>query len=153
MSIKHPIDPRDNERFGEIIKQMNHFFQERKGILQTIDEFFRTPFPYSSFPIDVSENAQHHIIMAELPGVNREQIGIDVLGNALTISIQHSEEITEQNENRKLYRRSHSLSRSSRTVTLPFPINEKEVRATYTNGLLEIRVPKKRGKQIIIDHD
>ncbi|WP_318508604.1 hypothetical protein [Bacillus sp. T3] len=45
MSTKHPIDHNNNERFGDIIRQMNQFFQERKGILQSIDEFFRTPFP------------------------------------------------------------------------------------------------------------
>ncbi|WP_318508603.1 Hsp20/alpha crystallin family protein [Bacillus sp. T3] len=101
----------------------------------------------------MTENEQEHLIIAELPGVNREQIGIDVLGNSVTITVNHSEEITEQDESRKTLRRRQSLSRSSRTVALPFPINEQVVKATYTNGLLQIRIPKKRGKKVIIDQD
>jgi len=153
MSTKHPIDHNNNERFGDIIRQMNQFFQERKGILQSIDEFFRTPFPHSSFALEMTENEQEHLIIAELPGVKREQIGIDVLGNSVTITVNHSEEITEQDESRKTLRKRQSLSRSSRTVALPFPINEQVVKATYTNGLLQIRIPKKRGKKVIIDQD
>ncbi|MGJ7920026.1 Hsp20/alpha crystallin family protein [Neobacillus sp. LXY-4] len=155
MSSNVPFDPKDQEPFGNILKQMNQFFHERpvKGILQTIDDFFRSPFPHMSFPIHVSETNQHHIIKAELPGVKKEQIQLDVLANTLTITVKHHEEITEQDEKKGLYSKKQSLSSASRTVPLPFQINEKAVKATYKNGLLEILIPKQKGKKIIIDHE
>ncbi|EIJ78637.1 heat shock protein Hsp20 [Bacillus methanolicus PB1] len=155
MSSNLPSDPKRNrqEPFGEIIKSMNDFFNEKpvKGFLQSIDEFFKSPFPLSSFPVDVTETDREHIVTAELPGVKKEQIDINVLGNFLTISVNRDETITEQNETAKSYRKRQSFQRTSRTIGFDQPVNEKNVKASYKNGLLEIRVPKLKGKQIIID--
>jgi HSP20 family protein len=158
MSSKLPFDPKNGEQrdpFAEIMNQMNNFFLEKpvRGILQSIDEFFKTPFPLSSFQIDLKENEKEHIVMAELPGVNKEQIQINVLGNSLSISVNNREEITEEDQNNQSIRKRHSMSRSTRTVPFPFPINEQSVKASYKDGLLEIRVPKQKGKNIIIDHE
>jgi HSP20 family protein len=155
MSSKLPYDPREHEHFGEIMKQMNQFFHQKpvRGFLQSIDDFFRSPFPHLSFPIDVSENEREHIIQAQLAGVTRDQIQIDVLGNAITITVNNREELTEEDDNKQLYRKRQTLSRSSRTISLPFPINEKAVKATYKNGLLDIRVHKKKGRIITIDSE
>lgn len=154
MSSKLPYDPNNHEPFGDIFKQMNHFLHENRpirGILQSIDEFFRTPFPQFTFAVEVTETVRDHIILAELPGVNREQIQIDVLGNALTISILNNEELSETDETRQRIRKSQTTSRTSRTLSLPFPINEKAVKASYKNGLLEVTIPKNKGNKIIID--
>ncbi|MBS4190991.1 Hsp20/alpha crystallin family protein [Bacillus sp. FJAT-49705] len=143
-----------NEPFGELMKSMNQFFHEKpvKGLLQTMDDFFKNPFPsHSSFHIDVHETAGEHIITAELPGVNREQIQLDVLDNYITITVNSNELFTEEDENQKIVKRRQSMQRSSRTIPLPQPINESKVKATYQNGLLQIRIPKQLGKKIIID--
>ncbi|MDE3839345.1 heat-shock protein Hsp20 [Bacillus methanolicus] len=155
MSSNLPIDPKRNrqEPFGEIMKSMNDFFNEKpvKGFLQTIDEFFKSPFPPSSFHVDVTETDREHIVAAELPGVKKEQIHINVIGNYLTISVNRDETISEQNETTKSFRRRQSIQRTSRTIGFDQPINEKKVKASYKNGLLEIRIPKLKGKKIIID--
>jgi HSP20 family molecular chaperone IbpA len=158
VTSKLPFDPNNEEHpthFGDIMKQMNQFFQEKpmRGILQTIDDFFKSPFPVNSFPIDVSENEKDHIVTAKLPGVTIEQIQINVLGNAMSIVVNNQEVITEADENNQLYRKRQSLSQTSRTISLPFQINEKAVKASYKDGLLEIRVPKQAGKKIIIDQE
>lgn len=152
MSSKLP-DKRDREQFGGLFKSMNDFFNERpvKGILQSIDEFFKAPFPLTSFPVDVYETKTEHQITAELPGINKEQIQIDVTGNYLTISINNQEMLTEEDENNHVYRKRVSSQRSSRTIALPQPINEKTVKASYKNGLLQIRIPKLAGKKIQIE--
>ncbi|MFE8695706.1 Hsp20/alpha crystallin family protein [Cytobacillus sp. FJAT-53684] len=145
-----------NEPIGDLMKSMNQFFQEKpvKGFLQSMDEFFKNPFPSStsSFHVNVSETNDEHIISAELPGINKEQIQIDVLDNYVTITVLSTESMTEENEHQKTIKKQTSIKKSIRTVPLPQLINESKVKASYQNGLLQIRVPKQKGKQIMIDH-
>jgi HSP20 family protein len=152
---KPPFDPKNHEPFGEIMKQLNLFFQEKpiKGILQTIDDFFRTPFPHMSFPLHFSENDREYVIKAELAGIKKEQIQVDVLSNTLTITVKHQEEFVEEDDRKHFFRKKQSHSQASRTVTLPFAINERAIKATFDNGLLKIKIPKQKGKKIIIDHE
>ncbi len=144
----------NNEPFGDLMKSMNHFFQERpvKGFLQSIDEFFKNPFPYSpAFQVDLKETVSEYMITAELPGINREQIQLDVLENYITISIHSNELFTEEDEKGSIIKRRQSMQKSTRTIPLPQLINERSVKASYKNGLLKIRIPKQKGKQILIE--
>ncbi|KAB2333641.1 Hsp20/alpha crystallin family protein [Bacillus mesophilum] len=142
-----------NEPFGDIMKSMNQCFHEKpvRGFMQTMDDFFKNPFPAAHFHVEVSETDDAHIISAELPGINKEQIQLDVLDNYITITINQLESLTEEDENRQITRRHQSFQRSSRTIPLPQPINEKKVKANYKNGLLQIKVPKQKGKTIFLE--
>ncbi|MEK3990947.1 MULTISPECIES: Hsp20 family protein [Robertmurraya] len=156
MSNNLPDKPNRNNRpepFGEIAKAMNDFFQERpvKGFLQSIDEFFNLPF--ATFPVSVKSYDREHHIVAELPGIRKEQISIDVLNNTLTITVKHGEVIIEEDDVHKAYRRKNKMQHMSRTITLPQAINEKKVKASYHDGLLTIIVPKLPGKKIHIIND
>lgn len=154
--VNDPKKKDRNEPFGELMKSMNQLFNEKpvKGFLQTMDDFFKNPFPFaSSFHVEVTETEKEHVITAELPGINKEQIQIDVLDNYVTISVKSAEMLTEEDENRKIIRRQQSMQRSSRTIPLPQPVNEKKVKAFYQNGLLQITVPKQHGKRILIDEN
>jgi HSP20 family protein len=144
---------KNKESFGEIMKSMNSFFTERpiKGLLESIDEFFKNPLTPLSFPIELTETSKEYIITAELPGIKKEQIQIDTTGSQITISIKNREELAEIDEINQSYRRRHSLQKSSRSVNLPVPIDEKQVKASYKDGLLQIRIPRKIGKSIQID--
>src|SRR5690606_35945207 len=124
--MEDPKKKERNEPFGDLIKSMNQFFHEKpgRGFLQTMDEFFKNPFPTSSsFHVNVAETDKEHIISAELPGINKEQIQIDILDNYITISVKSAEMITEEDEKKKIFRRQQSIQRSSRTIALPQPVN------------------------------
>jgi HSP20 family protein len=159
MSSKVPSDKNDpkkpkSEAFGELMKTMNVFFNEKpiKGFLQSIDDFFKSPFPPgASFHVDTIETGDEYIISAELPGVKREQIHLNISGNYLTISVENRELETAEDENNQIYRRKYLQQKSSRTISLPHTINEKNVRASYRDGLLKIRIPQEKGKIIEID--
>lgn len=144
---------KDKVPFGEFMKSMNQFLQERpvKGFLESIDEFFKNPFPNQSFPVDLTQTTTQFIVTAELPGIKKEQIDIDTLGNQLTITIKNNEEFHEEDEINHMYRRRKNIQSLSRTISLPSPINEKEVKASYRDGLLQIKIPRKSGKTIRID--
>lgn len=159
MSSMPPSDPKKpvnskQEPFGGFIKSMNDFFHEKpiRGFLQSIDEFFKTPFPYSpAFHVDTVETKDEYIISAELPGVKKEQIHLNISGNNITISVENNEIVSEEDEKNQFYRRRQWRSQSSRTITLPHLINEKKVKASYRDGLLQIRIPQEKGKIINID--
>lgn len=140
--------------FEDFFKSVNNFMQDPpvRGFLQHIDDFFIQSFPHSSFQVDVKDAGDKQIVTAQLPGVKKEQIGIDILGKNLTISVNTQDILTEEDDKNHIYRRSESLQRSSRTITFPQPIDESKVKASYRNGLLEITIPKLHGKKIdIID--
>ncbi|MFT8321179.1 MAG: Hsp20/alpha crystallin family protein [Bacillus sp. (in: firmicutes)] len=159
MSANFPVDPNKKDKsepFGGMIKSMNSFFQEKpvKNFLQSMDDFFNSPFPNMAFPLNVKDTDSAAIITAELPGINKEQISIDVYDHHLTIGVNYQDQFTEENKQQQLFRSSQTFKRNSRTVTLSFPIDETKVKATYQNGLLSITIPKQKGKKInIIDHN
>ena len=143
----------EREPFEHLMRTMNDFFNEKpfKRLYETVEDMFQMPFPFQSIPIDMDETENYMIINAELPGVKREQIKIDWVGNQLTISVDHSEEIKETNDKEQAFRKNKSYTHSSKTISLPYPIPEKNIKAAYRDGLLEIRIPKQKSKRISID--
>jgi HSP20 family protein len=142
------------EPFGELMKSMNSLFNEMpiRGFLQSIDEFFKSPFPpVSSFPVETTEKGNEYLISAELPGVKKEQIHLNVAGNYLTITVENNVLETEEDDKNQIFTRRFSKQQSSRTISLPQPINEKKIKASYRDGLLQIRIPQEKGKIIPLD--
>ena len=147
-------DPKRRDHFRELMKPWESFFHETsvKDFLQSIDGLFHKPFPlYSSFSVKTSETDTEYEIYAELPGINKEQVRIDVLDRSITITVQALEDVTEEDDIRKTFKRQQTFQRSSKTIPFPFPINEKLVKASYNDGLLQITVPKQKGKPIYLD--
>lgn len=155
MSSKQlPSDPgKNHEPLGELRNFMNDFFHRRpvKGFLQSMDEFFQMPF--STFPVQVRETEEEHLIIAELPGIKKEQISIAVLDRSITITVKNTETITETKDSTNFYKRSQSFQQMSRNIFLGFAVDERKVKASYQNGLLKIRVPKPKSKQITIHQE
>jgi HSP20 family protein len=157
MSAMLPDDPNDNRNkleppFGELIKSMQNFFNEKpiRGFLQSMDDFFKTPFPQGlGFPVDTTDNGKEYIVSAELPGIKREQIQLNIQGHLLTISINNQQIELEEDEINQVFKQKQFRQYSSRTITLPQAIDEKKIKAYYRDGLLQIRIPLERG--IIID--
>ena len=100
--------------------------------------------------MEVSETTDNHIVTAELPGVNKEQISLNILGNSLSISVNRKNIYTEEDDKNKTFRRNESFQRTSRSVPFPHPIDERKVQAKYQDGLLTITIPKLQGKKIDI---
>lgn len=155
MSNHLPSNERNDksEPFVHLFQSMNDFFREKpiKGFLQHMDDFFAKPLLTASFPVDLTENNQEHIIRAELPGVKKQQIDLSILENNVIISIRHEEIITEENANKQIIYKKQAYNHQSRTISLPYLINERKVTAYYQDGVLEVRVPKEKGKNIKIE--
>ncbi|HHW21608.1 MAG TPA: Hsp20/alpha crystallin family protein [Clostridiaceae bacterium] len=128
------------------------------GIDRFFDEFFRDPFfaRVSSWtsPIraDVKETDNEYIVEAEMPGVRKEDIIIDLNNDVLTLGVDVKQERNED-EDGYIYRERRSGS-FRRSFTVPNIDNEK-VKASYKDGLLTVVLPKaepeKRARKIEIE--
>jgi HSP20 family protein len=89
---------------------------------------------------DVKENDKELIVHAELPGVDKDKVKLDVSQNILTVSGERS------NVSRKENDRYHATERAygyfSRSVALPDGVDPSSINATYKDGVLEVVVPK-----------
>jgi HSP20 family protein len=104
---------------------------------------FRWPegFEMLSPHVDVYEDGKQVVLTAEIPGVRKEDLDIDVSEHAVTIRGEKKEE--EEKEKKDYYRVERSYGSFSRTVPIPPGADHSRAKASFRDGVLEIRVPKK----------
>ncbi len=90
--------------------------------------------------VDVWETENELALSFDLPGIPEDQISVELDDNVLTVSGQRERE--ERQEGDRFYRYERRFGTFQRSVTLPPGVNENDIRATYRNGVLEVRVPK-----------
>ena len=100
----------------------------------SVSEKFREPF------VDVNETRDELIITAELPGVDKKDIEINLTENEIEIRAERREEKKREREGEIMIRKGYVGFR--KYLTLPVPVNPDTAKATYKNGVLEIRVKK-----------
>lgn len=90
--------------------------------------------------VDIFEEADHIIMKAELPGVEKDNIVIDVNGRVLTLKGERSSdnEVKEGN----YYRRERSYGKFERSFTLPAETDSEKIKAEYKDGVLKLNIPK-----------
>jgi len=110
-----------------------------------LDDFF-TPrsLERATFKIDVKDEEKQYIIDAELPGVKKEEIGLDLDEGRLTISVTHDETVEDKQKN--FLHRERRASSMSRAVYLA-DADPEGIKAKLDNGILTISV-QKQDKQI-----
>ena len=120
-----------------------------------MDDMWRRPFP-SLFgrdrwlpirqlsirmpSIDVYEEKDSVVVKAELPGMKKEDIEVNLAGENLTIKGEKKEDKEVKEDN--YYRRERSYGSFTRAVALPCEVKSDEIKASFKDGVLEIRVPK-----------
>jgi HSP20 family protein len=92
--------------------------------------------------IDVNEADANYIVKADVPGVRKEDIDVRIEGNQVTISAEVKKETEEKKEGRVL-RSERQYGYASRSFTLASAVDESKAVAKYTNGVLELTLPKK----------
>jgi HSP20 family protein len=85
------------------------------------------------FPVDLFEDQDHLYVRAELPGVERSEINVEVVEDYLNITAARKNVVNGKEE-------SFSLSRS---VTVPESVQADKVTAQYQDGVLTVTLPKR----------
>lgn len=90
--------------------------------------------------VDIFEEENNIVIKAEIPGVDKENISIDVNDGILTLKGEKSLETEEKEE--KYYRREMSYGKFERSFRLPGDVNTENINADYKDGVLKVAIPK-----------
>ena len=106
-----------------------------------------------SFPaVDMYDNKNEIVAKAEVPGVDKDDISISLSNNMLTIKGETKKE--EETKEEDYYYSERSYGSFTRVLNLPAKVNEKKIKASFKNGILEIHMPKaaeSKPKDIKID--
>lgn len=125
-------------------------FRHLNNIRREFDRFFTHDFPvlrsgigenFGNPSIDIYQTENEVVAKCDIPGLeNKEDVNIDIDNNILTVSgtVNRVNEIKEEN----LHRQERFYGRFQRSVSLPSRVSTEKVKATYKNGVLEIRMPK-----------
>ncbi len=91
-------------------------------------------------PVDISEEVDRVVLRAEIPGVSRDDIDINVENGTITLrgEKKHEKQIDRENA----YRVERFYGTFSRSFVLPTTINAEAIKATYKDGVLEVILPK-----------
>jgi HSP20 family protein len=90
--------------------------------------------------VDVYDNEKAIVIKAELPGVEKKNICVDVSDRVLTLKGERSHE-TEVNKERYCHRET-VWGRFLRSFRLPVDVDPDKIKADYKDGVLKIEIPK-----------
>jgi HSP20 family protein len=90
--------------------------------------------------VDVQEDNDSFYVYAELPGMSKENIDISLHDGTLSICGERKQD--KRYENAEMLRSERFLGRFQRTFSLPAPVNAGKVKATYTDGILRVTLPK-----------
>jgi HSP20 family protein len=119
-----------------------------------IDDRF-LPEIIGGFRVDVSENEDDIVLVADLPGVSREDTTICLLSPTnLWIASTRGSRSSDPGEEERAVRSERTTGRMHRVVALPHAATAENGRASFNNGVLEIRLKKTepvRGERIPIE--
>jgi len=137
MTYRNPVE----EIREQIERLFSDFTEESRGLP------FGHEFPLAKLktgtwlpPIEVTESDQELIVSASLPGMKPENINVEVTDHSLLISGESRRE--SKVDEKHFHRSEFQYGQFMRRIPLPDYIENKNCKANFNNGVLEIRLPK-----------
>jgi len=138
-------------------------FHDLTSLQDRINRLFEEAFPRTGEsdeqgpgiwrpPVDILDTESAIVIEVEVPGINKDDISIDLKENVLSIEGERKLEADRKEEN--YYQRERRFGWFQRTFTLPAYVEPESIKATFKQGVLKIEIPKpeeRKPKQISID--
>ena len=117
--------------------------------LEPFDDLFRGFFrplrwekDLPQIKVDVKADDKAYTVHADLPGLKKEDIQVTIDGQVVTVSAETRRE-SEQKEGEKVLKRERYFGKVSRSFSLDSDVDEAGASAKYTDGVLELSLPKK----------
>lgn len=117
---------------------------ERSFFGDPFGRFFETQ-DLAEFKTDISDEGDHYMMEADLPGFDKKDIHLDLSGDMLTIQAERHSKAEQKDEQNKLVRVERSYGSYSRSFDVS-AIDTDQIRASYDNGVLKLMLPKKQAQ-------
>lgn len=92
--------------------------------------------------IDLTEHDDHYAVKAEIPGVRKEDINVQIDGNQVTVGAEVRKD-TEEKKDGRVLRSERQYGYASRSFSLASAVDEGKADAKYADGVLNLLLPKK----------
>ena len=126
--------------FDEFVK--NTTSEEMKSEIENV----------SAMTLDLSETENDYRVLANMPGIRKEDVKVSLDKNQMTIEANHPKD--EDSEKSKYHHRERFYGKYHRIIYLPDNTDTENIKAKMENGLLELSIPKETQKpQTIINID
>ena len=138
---------RPASELSNIDKKIKKFFEDFDSPFN--GDWGIKPFGGSAFTprVDVTEDNENLYVHAEVPGVDKNDIKINLVGDVLTISGEKKSE--QKDEKKNYYRIERNYGAFSRSFTLPAEVIYDKITADYKEGVLTITLPKTEEAKIV----
>jgi HSP20 family protein len=121
-------------------RMMDEFFGRRARPWWPSRWFGTEELEVSAPAVDVFEDKGDIVVKAEIPGMDKDNIEVNLSDHTLTIKGEKKKEEEVKKEN--YYRAERSYGSFLRTLPLPAEVKADKVKASFKNGILEVRLPK-----------
>ncbi|WP_458462517.1 Hsp20/alpha crystallin family protein [Paenibacillus sp.] len=142
-----PFRKRNEDPFGHMLKSFNDM----------VETSFLSPLGTGSQPFrtDIREEEDRYSVEAELPGIAKEDIDIQVEGNELIIRAKRNEDYEEKDDSNRVIRRERRSGEFIRRFYVDH-IDDENIKARLEDGVLKLEIPKRPGddqprRRILID--
>lgn len=154
------LQRRENENLGERLAATPFTFMKRFGeeMDRLFDDFgfgrgWLSPVLGSndlmqglwSPPVEMFERDNRLVVRAELPGLTRDDINVELSDDGITIEGERKNEHEEKREG--YYRSERSYGKFFRRIPVPDGVNAQNANATFSDGVLEITMPAPKHEQ------
>lgn len=144
--MKHDLIIREPDLyFDSIHQELNNFLRDT-----LLTHSFANPLNIKKNSIwrpaiEVKQNKENYIIKVQLPGINKDDIEIEIDNDFMTITAEIQEEKEEKQEdekNARFHTSEFRYGKYQRTISFDQPVKGELAEAKYKNGVLKIIVPK-----------
>ncbi|MGF1479025.1 MAG: Hsp20/alpha crystallin family protein [Cyanophyceae cyanobacterium] len=90
--------------------------------------------------IEIQETDQNIVVKAEIPGVEAQDLDVQVAPEEVSIAGEHREE--KQTEEGGVFRSEFNYGQFQRRIPLPVPVQQEQVKSEFKNGILTLTLPK-----------
>ena len=122
--------------FDQIRNDFEQLFWNPRGHLTDLAEWSRTP------AVDVADHGDKYEMNVELPGIDKEDINLEVTPHGIELSAEHKETTDEKGKN--WLRKERTSSSFYRSFEMPDEVNTDDVVAEMNDGVLTVSLPKKK---------
>ncbi len=150
----------------ELTRRNNNNYVSTYNPFRELEElersFFGNPFgsffgtqDLAEFKTDVTDEGDHYLLEADLPGFEKKDIQLDIAGDTLTVHAERHSKYEEKDKKDKVVRIERSYGSYSRSFDIT-GIDADQIKAKYDNGVLKLTLPKKQitvpeGKRLEIE--